>query len=114
MWGSAVSWIIVNTSKSSSYDLQSNMDFMNRTNLTSVRRLAAAVLKCGKRKIWMDPNEVTTIAAENSRMYQTVHSLWSTQHQVQILTTNSFFHNRHSTRTGMISRQYTGTGLQKN
>lgn len=30
-------------------------------------RLAAAVLKCGERKVWMDPNEVTEIALANSR-----------------------------------------------
>jgi ribosomal protein L19E len=29
--------------------------------------LAAAVLKCGQRKIWLDPNEVTEIANANSR-----------------------------------------------
>jgi len=29
--------------------------------------LAAAVLKCGKRKIWLDPNEVTEIGTANSR-----------------------------------------------
>ena len=31
------------------------------------KRLAAAVLKCGERKVWMDPNEVTEIALANSR-----------------------------------------------
>jgi hypothetical protein len=31
------------------------------------KRLAADVLKCGKRKIWMDPNEVNEIALANSR-----------------------------------------------
>lgn len=31
------------------------------------KRLAAAVLKCGKRKIWLDPNEVTEISNANSR-----------------------------------------------
>ncbi|KAI9205817.1 60S ribosomal protein L19 [Polychytrium aggregatum] len=36
-------------------------------NLRSQKRLAAAVLKCGKRKIWLDPNEVTEIANANSR-----------------------------------------------
>jgi len=29
--------------------------------------LAASVLKCGKRKIWLDPNESTEIALANSR-----------------------------------------------
>jgi|ERR1719148_237984 len=31
------------------------------------KRLAASVLKCGKRKIWMDPNEVNEISLANSR-----------------------------------------------
>ena len=31
------------------------------------KRLAASVLKCGKRKIWLDPNEVNDISMANSR-----------------------------------------------
>lgn len=31
------------------------------------KRLASAVLKCGKRKIWLDPNETTEIGNANSR-----------------------------------------------
>mmetsp|Transcript_35963 Transcript_35963/g.89781 ORF Transcript_35963/g.89781 Transcript_35963/m.89781 type:complete len:205 (+) Transcript_35963:61-675(+) len=31
------------------------------------KRLAASVLKCGKRKIWLDPNEVNEISMANSR-----------------------------------------------
>jgi hypothetical protein len=31
------------------------------------KRLAASVLKCGKRKIWLDPNEATEISNANSR-----------------------------------------------
>ncbi|GFR13280.1 60S ribosomal protein L19 [Trichonephila clavata] len=31
------------------------------------KRLAAAVLKCGKRKVWLDPNEMSEIANANSR-----------------------------------------------
>lgn len=36
-------------------------------NLTSQKRLAAAVLKCGMRKIWLDPNESVEIGNANSR-----------------------------------------------
>ena len=36
------------------------------------KRLASAVLKCGKRKIWLDPNEATEISNANSREYITV------------------------------------------
>mmetsp|Transcript_112116 Transcript_112116/g.219797 ORF Transcript_112116/g.219797 Transcript_112116/m.219797 type:complete len:184 (+) Transcript_112116:88-639(+) len=31
------------------------------------KRLAASVLKCGKRKVWMDPNESSEISGANSR-----------------------------------------------
>merc|ERR1719274_80695 len=31
------------------------------------KRLAAAVLKCGYRKVWLDPNEVNEISMANSR-----------------------------------------------
>ncbi|KAJ3080590.1 hypothetical protein HK100_010104, partial [Physocladia obscura] len=37
------------------------------SNLRSQKRLAASVLKCGKRKIWLDPSQLTALAAENSR-----------------------------------------------
>jgi large subunit ribosomal protein L19e len=31
------------------------------------RRLAASIIKCGKRKIWIDPNEVKEISLTDSR-----------------------------------------------
>jgi large subunit ribosomal protein L19e len=31
------------------------------------KRLASSVLKCGKRKIWLDPNETNEIKLANSR-----------------------------------------------
>lgn len=37
------------------------------SNLRIQKRLAAAVLGCGKRKIWMDPNETVEIANATSR-----------------------------------------------
>lgn len=37
-------------------------------NLKVQKRLAAAVKECGKKKIWMDPNETTEIASANTRM----------------------------------------------
>ena len=39
------------------------------------KRLAADVLKCGKRKIWMDPTETNEIALANSR--RNIHKLHS-------------------------------------
>merc|ERR1712072_898878 len=32
------------------------------------KRLPASVLKCGQRKIWLDPNEVNEISMANSRL----------------------------------------------
>ncbi|KAI9851727.1 MAG: hypothetical protein M1838_002942 [Thelocarpon superellum] len=42
-------------------------------NLRGQKRLAAAVVGCGKRKIWLDPNEVSEISNANSR--QTIRKL---------------------------------------
>ncbi|KAI8381600.1 ribosomal protein L19e-domain-containing protein [Radiomyces spectabilis] len=36
-------------------------------NLRVQKRLASSVLKCGERKIWLDPNEVNEIGNANSR-----------------------------------------------
>ncbi|KAH7118780.1 60S ribosomal protein L19 [Dendryphion nanum] len=44
-------------------------------NLRTQKRLAAAVVGCGKRKIWLDPNEVNEISNANSR--QTIRKLVS-------------------------------------
>ncbi|KAG9190236.1 hypothetical protein G6011_08324 [Alternaria panax] len=45
----------------------------DRVNLRTQKRLAASVVGCGKRKIWLDPNETSEIANANSR--QTVRKL---------------------------------------
>ncbi|KAI8319553.1 hypothetical protein GQ54DRAFT_32796 [Martensiomyces pterosporus] len=37
------------------------------TNLSTQKRLAASVLQCGQRKVWLDPNEASEIATANSR-----------------------------------------------
>lgn len=47
----------------------------SRVNLSTQKRLAAAVVGCGKRKIWLDPNEVNEISTANSR--QTIRKLVS-------------------------------------
>lgn len=31
------------------------------------RRLAASVLKCGRKRVWIDPNETSEVALANSR-----------------------------------------------
>lgn len=37
------------------------------TSLKLQKRLAASVLRCGQRKVWLDPNEVQVITLANSR-----------------------------------------------
>ncbi|KAF5970609.1 translational activator GCN1 [Fusarium coicis] len=50
--------------------------FLNyRVNLRTQKRLASAVIGCGKRKIWLDPNEQSEISNANSR--QTIRKLIS-------------------------------------
>lgn len=44
-------------------------------NLRTQKRLAASVAGCGKRKIWLDPNELNEISNANSR--QTVRKLFA-------------------------------------
>ena len=33
------------------------------------KRLAASVLKCGKKRVWIDPNETNEVALANSRKF---------------------------------------------
>ena len=33
------------------------------------KRLAATVLKCGKKRVWIDPNETNEVALANSSKY---------------------------------------------
>ncbi|KAL8708395.1 MAG: hypothetical protein Q9220_006685 [cf. Caloplaca sp. 1 TL-2023] len=49
--------------------------FAEEVNLRTQKRLAASVVGCGKRKIWLDPNEVSEISNANSR--QTIRKLVS-------------------------------------
>ena len=39
------------------------------SNLRLQKRLASSVMKCGKRKVWLDPNEINEIANANSRKF---------------------------------------------
>ena len=38
-------------------------------SLKSQKRLAAEVLKCGLKRVWIDPNEVEQIGQANSRVF---------------------------------------------
>merc|ERR1712216_330870 len=44
------------------------MGWREMVSLKLQKRLAASVLNCGKRKIWLDPNEVNEISMANSRL----------------------------------------------
>merc|ERR1711976_315139 len=46
---------------------KNSSDTVNMSTLRLQKRLAAAVLKCGKNKIWLDPNETNEISNANSR-----------------------------------------------
>ena len=37
------------------------------SSLKLQKRLAASVMKCGQKKVWLDPNEINEIANANSR-----------------------------------------------
>jgi hypothetical protein len=43
--------------------------FFRMVLLKVQKRLAAAVLKCGKRKVWIDPNETSEVSTANSRLF---------------------------------------------
>lgn len=43
------------------------VSLFSQVSLKLQKRLAASVLKCGKGKIWLDPNEVNEISLANSR-----------------------------------------------
>merc|ERR1712179_412371 len=44
-----------------------NVKSATMSTLRLQKRLAATVLKCGKNKVWLDPNETNEIANANSR-----------------------------------------------
>merc|ERR1711931_395524 len=75
------------------------------------KRLAAAVLKCGKNKIWLDPNETSEIANANSR--QNIRKLIK---DGLIIRKPVAVHSRARVRKNTIARRkgrHTGTGKRK-
>ena len=60
-------------------------------NLRLQKRLAASVLKCGKKRIWLDPNEASEIALANSR----THSYNSLGKNIRKLFRNGIIIRRH-------------------
>merc|ERR1712113_761736 len=75
------------------------------------KRLAAAVLKCGKNKIWLDPNETSMISNANSR--QNVRKLVK---DGLIIRKPVAVHSRARVRKNNIARRkgrHTGRGKRK-
>jgi len=79
--------------------------------LRSQKRLAAKVLKCGKNKIWLDPNETNEISNANSR--QNIRKLIKNG---LIIRKPVAVHSRARVRKHVIARRkgrHTGTGKRK-
>jgi len=75
------------------------------------KRLAASVLKCGKRKIWLDPNEVNDISMANSR--QNIRKL---NKDGFIIKKPAIVHSRNRVRTRLAAKakgRHTGRGKRK-
>lgn len=81
------------------------------SNLRSQKRLAAAVLGCGKKKIWLDPNENSTIANANSR--KMIRKLFKDS---LIIKKHVTVHSRARCRANLLARRkgrHTGPGKRK-
>merc|ERR1711977_337480 len=72
------------------------------------KRLAASVLKCGKRKIWLDPNEVNEISMANSRL-----NIRKLAKDGLVIKKPCKVHSRYSQRKPLAAKRkgrHTGTG----
>merc|ERR1711868_191538 len=75
------------------------------------KRLAASVLKCGKRKIWLDPNEVNEISMANSRL-----NIRKLAKDGLVIKKPVKVHSRYSVRMQLEAKRkgrHTGTGKRK-
>merc|ERR1711907_75179 len=72
------------------------------------KRLAASVLKCGQRKIWLDPNEVNEISMANSRL-----NIRKLAKDGLVIKKPCKVHSRYSQRMHLAAKRkgrHTGTG----
>merc|ERR1711975_85041 len=72
------------------------------------KRLAASVLKCGQRKIWLDPNEVNEISMANSRL-----NIRKLAKDGLVIKKPCKVHSRYSQRNHLAAKRlgrHTGTG----
>jgi len=75
------------------------------------KRLAAAVLSCGKRKVWLDPNEVNEISTANSR-----HNIRKLIKDGFIIRKPQVVHSRYRVRIRNLAKKlgrHTGPGKRK-
>merc|ERR1711908_100684 len=83
----------------------------DRRKMVSVKlqkRLAASVLKCGQRKIWLDPNEVNEISMANSRL-----NIRQLAKDGLVIKKPTKVHSRYSQRKHLAAKakgRHTGTG----
>jgi len=64
------------------------------------KRLAASILDCGKRKVWIDPNEITEINVTNSRS-----NIKKLIKEGYILKKNDKKHSKNNTRSRKEAKQ---------
>merc|ERR1712176_760475 len=83
-------------------------DRRKMVSLKLQKRLAASVLKCGKRKIWLDPNEVNEISMANSRL-----NIRKLAKDGLVIKKPTKVHSRYSVRKHLAAKRkgrHTGTG----
>jgi len=81
------------------------------SSLVLQKRLAASILKCGKGKVWLDPNEISEISMANSR--KNVRKLIKDGFVIRKPNT---IHSRGRVRERNIAKRkgrHTGTGKRK-
>eukprot|EP01129_Flabellula_baltica_P007447 TRINITY_DN289_c0_g1_i1.p1 TRINITY_DN289_c0_g1~~TRINITY_DN289_c0_g1_i1.p1 ORF type:complete len:196 (+),score=48.59 TRINITY_DN289_c0_g1_i1:135-722(+) len=81
------------------------------SSLKLQKRLAAEVLKCGKGRVWLDPNEIAEISLANSRkaVRKLVHDRFITKQPVKM-------HSRARVRARLAAKQkgrHTGIGSRR-
>merc|ERR1712083_211579 len=82
--------------------------WIGMVSLKLQKRLAASVLKCGKRKIWLDPNEVNEISMANSRL-----NIRKLAKDGLVIKKPTKIHSRYSVRKHLAAKRkgrHTGTG----
>merc|ERR1712159_414554 len=83
----------------------------DKVSLKLQKRLAASVLKCGKRKIWLDPNEVNETSMANSRL-----NIRKLAKDGLVIKKPVKVHSRYSVRMKLAAKRkgrHTGTGKRK-